>query len=105
MKIYIICVLAFVFGSMLTASLYFKGAYEKCKAQNENLKALIQNQNEAIRALEISTQEYLLQIKQKEQELKARYKSLKSDKELQSCEAKLNEIITALEIFKQGLVL
>lgn len=107
MKVYLIfgCVLAFVFGSMLASALHFKGVYEKCKAQNENLKSLIQSQNIAIEKLKLDTEHYSATLALQEQKLKTRYQSLKSDKDLESCEAKLSEILKALEIFEKGLEL
>lgn len=93
-------ILAFIFGSLLASTLHYKGEYEKCRVNSDNLKVLIDNQNTAIEKLKLDTENYSATIALQEQKLKTRYQSLKSDKDLASCEAKLSEILKALEIFE-----
>jgi len=100
-KLYLVlgAILAFIFGSLLATTLHYKGQYEKCEAINEELRIIITRQNEKIKRLEVDTKAYTLEIENHKKSLKERYKYIRSDKELKSCEAKLAEIQEAFSVF------
>ncbi len=91
-------VATFSLGAYLGKSLKELGELKARLAQSEGL---IQSQNKAIEALKLDTQNYHCDIESLNAYTKAKYESVIEVHKDESCEAKLESLERALEIFNQ----
>lgn len=98
---YAIIALAVFYLALIFGFLHYKSAYEAEARQNAQLESMLDTQNATIEKLEIDTESYRKSLKAQKEKIVVKYESVKNDKELETCEAKINEIINIVEIFSR----
>lgn len=98
-KVYFIAGAVLIIAFFATLMFYYKGKYETCQIQLQVVSDKIATQNTAIERMEVDTKTYKEQLGEQKEKIVYKYKEIRNDKELESCEAKLAEINKALEAF------